>query len=91
MQILSQNGMAVHPRKCGECHELIVGGDHAVGSSPQVRGVRSQLRRQKKSTAVHPRKCGECAFKGNPGLFTNSVHPRKCGECTLTINRKCAV
>ena len=49
----------VHPRVCGELRIRHATAPPAVGSSPRVRGTRSQSFLGAQGAAVHPRVCGE--------------------------------
>ncbi len=68
----------VHPRRCGEHIESRIRVVSAAGSSPQVRGTRTDRRLYGLLFAVHPRRCGKHASRPQFGctLFGSSPQVR---------------
>ena len=69
----------VHPRVCGEYMTLATGPTPISGSSPRVRGIRSQQEYCDRARRFIP----ACAGNTELGAYTSplqAVHPRVCGE-----------
>ena len=73
------DGVAVHPRGCGEHEASIAHVVAGAGSSPRVRGTRRAKRYQVKQVRFIPAGAGNTSSSSRP-VCTDSVHPRGCGE-----------
>ena len=69
-------GTSVHPRVCGELYAGFHDAMNSAGSSPRVRGTRSQSPSATCSTTVHPRVCGELGVDGDGEVPPSGSSPR---------------
>ncbi len=82
----TSNGIAVHPRVCGERYEVYPGLLHGGGSSPRVRGTHAPVIVLVVLDRFIPACAGNAAHAAALAA-ANSVHPRVCGE--RAIRRFC--
>ena len=72
----------VHPRACGERGPAPMTVQGIVGSSPRLRGTRSQACRRTCRRRFIPAPAGNARQVGRKGCL-RAVHPRACGERVL--------
>ena len=70
---------AVHPRVCGELSFRAASANASSGSSPRVRGTRSESPRPSWSRRFIPA-CAGNSVRGVSAGHASAVHPRVCGE-----------
>ena len=78
-----------HPRVCGECTEsrYVLMGDH--GSSPRMRGMRSNDTHRARRGRIIPAYAGNACRRGSRRR-PRPDHPRVCGECHLSTTQDSA-
>ena len=70
---------AAHPRACGENANMLIRECWERGSSPRVRGKRSQRRRRDEAPRLIPARAGKTLTEARAS-FVTWAHPRACGE-----------